>query len=103
MSSVSKYFTSKTDSVYITDIISRAEKVVLSSVGTVTQTFVDDLKNKNEFNPESQKEAFVLAWNQIQTNLTIEMREVIQKTYGDLENWVKIQIENAVRNNKLIK
>ena len=84
-------------------VIDRAEKIVTDSVSLINQTFVDALKEADKFGVEEQKAAFEMCKQKVLSLLNAEAIEAIYQTYGDLEQWLKTQIEANVRNEKMFK
>lgn len=77
--------------------------IIVKSTQCTTQTFVDDLKNSGDFTKESAEEAFGKTFESVQSLLTDEMTDLILEKYGDLDTFLKVQIEAMVqelKNNK---
>ena len=72
-----------TDALYIVD----------SAVKQTTQTFVDTLKKEGKFDEEAQKKAFEMSAKTIESQLSEKMKNHIVSNYGDLQAWIKTQIE----------
>lgn len=66
------------------------------------QTYVDALKDKNAFDAEAQKEAFKKTYDAVYAILTEEAKMYLEQIVGDLEFYIKQQIEAAVNANKYI-
>ena len=66
------------------------------------QTYVDALKDKNAFDAEAQKEAFKKTYDAVYAILTEEAKMYLEQIVGDLELYIKQQIEAAVNANKYI-
>ena len=77
---------------YIEDAIG----VVYSAVECTNQTFVDELKKEGRFDKEAQIEAFNRSKELVMNLLSEAAKEAIIKSCGDLEEWVRMQIESAV-------
>ena len=73
---------------------------VTNAVIAVNQTYVDALKGKNAFTAEAQQEAFTMAYTAVLNNLTDEAQTYLNEIYGDLESYIKVLIEDKVRENK---
>ena len=80
--------------------IDRATKVITDVVTAISQTTVDTLKQQGAFTKEKQKEAFNKAKKEILELLTKESKEALKEAYGDLDAWIKSQIEANVKRNK---
>lgn len=72
----------------------------MSSVQTITQTYVESLKKENAFTAEAQKEAYEKCLSLIKTQLTPELTEYITNNFGDMETYLKTQIEAMINNLK---
>lgn len=68
----------------------------MSSVQTITQTYVESLKKENAFTEEAQKEAFNKCLTLIKDQLTPELTEYIKNNFGDMETYLKTQIESMI-------
>ncbi len=66
------------------------------------QTYVDALKDKNAFDAEAQKEAFKKTYEAVSAILTEEAKKYLEQIVGDLELYIKQQIEAAVNANKYV-
>ncbi len=66
------------------------------------QTYVDALKDKNAFDAEAQKEAFKKTYEAVYAILTDEAKKYLEQIVGDLELYIKQQIEAAVNTNKYV-
>lgn len=71
-------------------------EIILNSVKTVTQTFVDTLKKDGKFDKESQEEAMKRCLELIQSQLTDDAKKFIQDNFGDIKTWLKAQIESII-------
>lgn len=74
---------------------------ITNCVIAVNQTYVDALKQKGEFTPEAQKEAFDLVYRQVISNLTKEAKYYLVTVCADLDEYIKTMIEAQVRINKI--
>ncbi len=80
--------------------INKAMKIVKSSVNTIMQTYVDQLKKSNSFSLEEQKKALEKAIVLVNMQLNKDTREYIIKNYSDLNLWITTQIEGYINNLK---
>lgn len=83
--------------------IDLAKEIVVKSVIAVNQTYVENLKQNNQFTQEKAKEAFDLAKNRIVSILTQDTKNAIILLYGDLNSFLDSQIEMTVSNIKKFK
>lgn len=82
--------------------IAYGEEVVNSVVKYVAQTYVDALKTQGTFDKESQEIAFAKAKEAILKLLNEDAKEAIASVYGNLDEWIKIRIEQACRDLKQV-
>lgn len=77
-------------------LIDQAVDIVLNAVSLVFQTYVESLKNSGNFNAEAQKIASNLAKSLVRRQLSEDAKSYISKNYGDLEEWIRNQIEASI-------
>jgi hypothetical protein len=77
-----------------------AEDAVITSVESVAQTFVDNLRLGGGFDDESKREAFILAKDKALKMIGSEGRKIIEEVSGDINIWIENKIESIVRNSK---
>lgn len=72
-------------------------------VGSLNQTVVDPLKNSPElnFDKKAQREVLDKAKAEIKRNLDDASKEVLSKTYDDLDNYLTDVVEAEVRKQKI--
>lgn len=75
-------------------------EIVMNSVKTIAQTYVDTMKKEGKFTKENQEKAFQMALDLIKGQLTPELIKYIQDNFGDLELYLKTQIESVIFNLK---
>lgn len=83
--------------------ISMLNDTIVSAVIAVNQTYVDALKEKNAFDIEAQKEAFNRVYETIIATMTEESDRYLSEAIGDLDEYIKTKIEEAVKEHKLVK
>lgn len=82
-------------------LLSTATEIVVNSVKSVLQTYVDTLKKNGTFDDASQKLALLKAKDIALSQMTDEVRIFIEKNYGDLDSWLTTTIEatiNTIKN-----
>ena len=77
-------------------LIGQAVDIVLNAVRSVFQTYVESLKNSGNFTNEAQKIAFNLAKSLVLKQLSEDAKNYISENYGDLEEWIRNQIEASI-------
>ena len=85
------------DHLVVKNTINQVLELILKVVQSTSQTYVDSLKASGEFNEEAQKKAFNDTKETILALLNEESKEIIQTLYGDIEAWLNVQIESAVK------
>ena len=71
-------------------------QIIMTSVTTITQTYVDALKKEGAFSKEAQEEAFNKCLTLIKSQLTPELKQYIEDNFGDMEAYLKAQIESLI-------
>lgn len=100
---LSKYFNKisvETDQLIISDTINESLDLIMKVVSSTSQTYVDSLKASGEFTKEAQKKAFNETKNTIMNLLSEESKELLATLYQDIDAWLTVQIESAVREQK---
>lgn len=77
-----------------------AEEVVTNAVKTVSQTYVEALKEEGKFDAEAQKKAFAKAFEIVSIQLTAEAKATLDEAFGDVNEYLTSKIEASVRDNK---
>ena len=80
-------------------LMERATQIVLDAVRCVFQTYVEVLKKSGGFDQKAQIYAFNLAKDTALKQLGDDAKEYISENYGDLQEWLKTEIEASI--NKL--
>lgn len=83
-------------------LIEEIDKAVETAVIYVNQTFVDELKKANTFaeDPEYAHEAFRTAYSTTLEILSEDAQNFIEKTFGNIEDYLAVKIEESVHNEK---
>lgn len=76
---------------------SAALNAVFSAVEYVNQTFVDSLKKSGCFDAMAQEAALNQAKNAALEVMDASTKKWLEKTYADLDGWLTVQIESAVK------
>lgn len=77
-----------------------AQDAIAKAVLTVSQVYVDSLKNSNSFTPEAQKEAKNKAIEIAKELITEEAKNAILTLYKDYDAFLDATIEAFVKQNK---
>lgn len=77
-------------------VLDVALDVVQKSVLAIQQTFVEQLKKDGKFDKEAQKEALRKSINLALANLSDEAKKILEENFGNLEDWLIMQIEALV-------
>ena len=78
-------------------ILSEVENATATAVLSTAQAYVDELKKNGTFSIENQKEAARIALEQAAALLSSDIVEYIKNEYGDVMEYLKPNIEVAVR------
>jgi len=76
-----------------------AKNTVLDAVKAINQSVVDDLKEKSADGKLTDAEKEDILWEAVENvlaSLSDNLKGTLAAVYGDLPTWVKIQVENAV-------
>lgn len=76
--------------------LTQITEIILNAVKVTYQVYVEALKDKNMFDAEAQKEALERAYKMVLSQLTDDAKNFIKENYGDIEAWIKAQIESAI-------
>lgn len=77
-----------------------AVNAVFNAVGYVNQTFVDSLKESGCFDDKAKKLAFEKAKDAAIATMSVSTRKWLEKSIENLDAWLDVQIENAVKASK---
>lgn len=75
-------------------------EIVMNSVKTISQTYVETIKKEGKFTKENQEKAFQMAIDLIKGQLTPELIKYITENFGDVEVYLRTQIESTIFNLK---
>lgn len=91
-----KYIGEKTKDQTATRILTNITGIVERAVRTVFQTYVDSLKKSGEFDKEAQIRAYNLAKQEVMVELNQEAKDFISQNYGDINTFIRNQIEATI-------
>ena len=100
INSKSAQLQASTDSELLQKYIGMLDSTITACVLTTTQTYVDALKAKGQFDAEAQKEAFNQTKNAVLAILSEEAKVYLASALGDLNAYIDTKIESEVRINK---
>lgn len=95
-----KWLNSKINNETLKTVLEQTQGIITAAVAEVSQIFVDELKKTGSFDEAAKKEAYEMALSRVRAQLTEAAAGLIKATYGDLDAWLKMQIEKAVRETK---
>lgn len=98
-----KWLNTKVKNEKSAEFLTTATTIVLNSVKTVFQTYVESLKKNGSFDEASQKLALTKAKEIALSQFNDEVTNYITENYGDFNNWLTIQIEATIDSLKHIK
>ena len=84
----------------IQNILLGAVNIVQDGVDYTYQTFVENMKGTTLWDDAAKEAALNKALDYAKTNLSDKAKSLITKDYGDLETWIKNQIEVAIKKSK---
>ena len=79
---------------------SDAINIVFSVVEAVNQQFVDTLKQEGNFDANAQVKAFTTAKDTVLDLMSKSTLRWLEKNYADVDEWLTVQIEAAVKKAK---
>ena len=82
------------------ELLTKVVNIISDAVKQICQQFVDTLKKEGKFTAEAAEEAKNRALAIIKTQLTAELTEFITSNFGDIETYLKNQIEVVLYNLK---
>ena len=91
-----QFINKKINNAELSKQLETATNIVINAVRSVFQTYVESLKKEGKFDESSQKIALAKAIQIAKEQLTEESKSYIEKNYGDLDNWLKVQIEATI-------
>lgn len=82
-------------------LLERFNKIVEACVIKTNNNLVDDLKQNDTFDADSQAEALKKTMTEIKELLNDEVKDIILEAYGDLDNYLETIIEKYVKQVKI--
>ena len=86
----------KNEREYFNYHLDKANELIITSVKDIKGVYVDLLKKEDAFTKERQVEAFNLAKEKVMAQLTLDAKEVLEKTYVDYQKFIESKIEELV-------
>ena len=77
-------------------LLSDATTVVANAVKATYQTYVESIKGTDAWTKDAQTEALSLAATSARMQLSADVEKYINENFGDVEHWVKEQIESTL-------
>ena len=84
----------KTDNNTLKKYIDMLDATIERAVIATNQTYVNALKEKGEFGPEAQKEAFTKTYQAVMAVLSLEAVNYLNEAVGDLQSYIMTGIES---------
>lgn len=91
----------ETDNELYKKYIALLDDTITKCVVATNQTYVENLKNKNIFDKEAQKEAFRRTYDNVMSILSVDAQKFLSEAVGDLNTYITNAIEAQVSNSKL--
>lgn len=76
--------------------IALLDQTIEDCVNSLNQTYVNELKDKNAFTEEAQKEAFNKCFDNVMKILSEDAQKYLETVYGDLTTIITNKIEREV-------
>lgn len=70
--------------------------IILKCVQEVNQTYVEELKNKNIFDKEAQKNALDMCLKKVKSQLSADTLKLLAEYFGDIDSYLTTVIESTV-------
>ena len=86
----------QTDNEQIKELLDAINGIVINCIMATNQTYVDSLKDKNLFDEAAHKEAFNKTYAAATVILTDEMKALLDKYYGGMEQYLTTLIESQI-------
>ncbi len=96
-----KWLSSKTKEGKDSTLVQELDSIVASSVTSVYQTYVENLKKTDTFDKQAQMLAYAKAKDLITDSIKPKAKKYIIKHFGDFNTWLQTNIEakvNEVKN-----
>ena len=91
-----KWISSKIDNEKTEKYITEATTIVLDAVKCVFQIYVEALKKEGNFGKDAQLIALNKAKDIVLTQLSEDIKDYINKNFGDVDTWINTQIEASI-------
>lgn len=92
-----KAICAKTNNDHLNKLIELASQTIEKCVITIDQIYVDGLKKEGKFTKELQEEAFDTCKCMILNTLSEDTKNAVITMCGDLDSWIRVNIESYVR------
>ena len=92
---------SKTNNETAIKYITMLDNTITKAVIATNQTYVDTLKKQGKFDKEAQIIALNKTRDAVLATLTEEANKYLTEAIGDIENYVQLSIEAAVKTQKI--
>ena len=70
--------------------------IVFNAVTCIFQSFVDALKKSGKFDEQAQIEAKEKAYEIINNQLSLELKQYIEENYGEIKDYIFSKIESVI-------
>ena len=82
------------------DTLVDVTSIIINSVDTVGQTYVNNLKENGKFKAEEQATALQKAIDQTKELLSLDATNLVVEKYNDLDLYIRNTIESYILSNK---
>ena len=91
-----KWISSKIDNEKTEKYVTEATEIILNAVKCVFQTYVEALKKEGSFDKDAQLIALNKAKDIVLAQLSDDIKDYINKNFGDVDTWINTQIEASI-------
>lgn len=81
--------------------LNEATDAVYTAVTYTSQVYVDSLKQSGSFDKAAQEQALKTALEKAESMLAEDTKKLLESLYGNLQDWLTVKIEQAVRDQKI--
>lgn len=93
---LTKWLSSKIKDEKMRRCINALNDIIIAAVQSTNQTFVEAMKKDGSFTKEAAEEAFNQTMSIVKAQLTEDLKSFINENFGDIEAFLRAQIEAKV-------
>lgn len=100
---LTKWLSSKIKDEKMRRCLNALNDIIIAAVQSTNQTFVEAMKKDGSFTKEAAEEAFNQTMSIVKAQLTEDLKSFISENFGDIEAFLRAQIEAKVNLLKMTK